>query len=37
MDGQPARGYGGTADVVQAAHAVNKPVRVICLHLTSAD
>jgi hypothetical protein len=26
-DGQPARGYGGTADVVQAAHALNKPVR----------
>ncbi|MGP4024360.1 hypothetical protein [Actinomadura sp. 3N407] len=28
-DGQPARGYGGTADVVQAAHDLNKPVRVI--------
>ncbi|MEU8798120.1 hypothetical protein [Spirillospora sp. NPDC048819] len=28
-DGQPARGYGGTADVVQAAHALNKPVRAI--------
>jgi hypothetical protein len=28
-DGQPARGYGGTADVVQAAHALNKPLRVI--------
>ncbi|MER7548156.1 hypothetical protein ABTW95_34640 [Spirillospora sp. NPDC127506] len=28
-DGQPARGYGGTADVVQAAHDLDKPVRVI--------
>ncbi|MFF5264473.1 hypothetical protein ACFY4C_36580 [Actinomadura viridis] len=28
-DSQPARGYGGTADVVQAARDLNKPVRVI--------
>jgi hypothetical protein len=28
-DGQPARGYGGTADVVQAAHDKNLPVTVI--------
>ncbi|MWA02709.1 hypothetical protein F8568_020480 [Actinomadura sp. LD22] len=28
-DGQPARGYGGTADVVQAARDLNKPVRII--------
>lgn len=28
-DGQPARGYGGTADVVQAARDLNKRVRVI--------
>ncbi|WP_433227975.1 hypothetical protein [Actinomadura formosensis] len=28
-DGQPARGYGGTADVVQAAHDLNRPVRAI--------
>jgi hypothetical protein len=29
-DGQPARGHGGTADVVQAAHDKNLPVTVIC-------
>ncbi|TDO51498.1 hypothetical protein EV643_103237 [Kribbella sp. VKM Ac-2527] len=28
-DGQPARGFGGTADVVQAAHDKNLPVTVI--------
>ena len=28
-DGRPARGYGGTADVVAYAHARGKPVRVI--------
>jgi hypothetical protein len=28
-DGQPARGYGGTADVVEAARKINVPVQVI--------
>lgn len=28
-DGQPARGYGGTADVVAYAHRVGVPVRII--------
>lgn len=28
-DGQPARGYGGTADVVSAARAIGLPVQVI--------
>jgi hypothetical protein len=28
-DGQPARGYGGTADVVAAAHGNGLPVQVI--------
>jgi hypothetical protein len=31
-DGQPARGYGGTADVVAAAHASGLPVKVIWPH-----
>lgn len=28
-DGQPARGYGGTADVAQAAHDLNKAIHII--------
>lgn len=28
-DGQPARGHGGTADVVQAARTLSKPVHII--------
>jgi hypothetical protein len=28
-DGRPARGYGGTADVVAYAHELGKPVHII--------
>ena len=36
-DGQPARGYGGTADVVAAARAKGLPVRVIWPHGAHRD
>lgn len=36
-DGQPARGYGGTADVVAAARANGLPVRVIWPHGAHRD
>ena len=36
-DGQPARGYGGTADVVTAAHASGLPVQVIWPHGAHRD
>jgi len=36
-DGQPARGYGGTADVVAAAHTRGLPVQVIWPHGAHRD
>jgi hypothetical protein len=36
-DGKPARGYGGTADVVDYAHNTRKPVRVIWPHGAQRD
>jgi hypothetical protein len=36
-DGQPARGYGGTADVVAAAHGNGLPVRIIWPHGAHRD
>ena len=36
-DGQPARGYGGTADVVTAARNNGLPVRIIWPHGTHRD
>ena len=36
-DGQPARGYGGTADVVAAARDQGLPVRVIWPHGAHRD
>ncbi len=36
-DGQPARGYGGTADVVAYAHRVGVPVRIVWPEGTTRD
>ncbi|MET8287890.1 hypothetical protein ABZV80_21905 [Streptomyces sp. NPDC005132] len=36
-DGQPARGYGGTADVIAYAHSVGLPIRVIWPEDTTRD